>query len=330
MSLPQNTYSELFFAHPNATQYLSNTLGSELYNTIKHMLQNPTDTTTINNMINSLNSGYDNTETQTGEQPYHLCNKVDEIENITSKCVKSIWSNHLAKLLNVHNIAGDDNTDLDNLLLQLSSNNNNKSLQVVNEQFEHEHSKIKTKYEDMIHLTNQIKNKSYNDLDQLLNDNESLIENIFSGNSGELKTYLSLQHKYTNQYNDVLGKLNKTRDMLLNSFNAMKYLNKNLSLSTNDANYQEQINNCIQSLNIDKLIYNWLEYKCKLEMFQSFIKSPIFELKCMICNIKTNDNNHLQLLDPCGHLLCSECNNSIQDHKCPYCRKYFTKGIRIY
>ena len=52
-----------------------------------------------------------------------------------------------------------------------------------------------------------------------------------------------------------------------------------------------------------------------LEMFQALQKT----IECPIC-LETIGNDKLQI-NNCGHLMCKDCYNRLQEKKCPVCRR---------
>ena len=70
------------------------------------------------------------------------------------------------------------------------------------------------------------------------------------------------------------------------------------------------------------------ELKKKLNIEREENKRIKEDHTCKIC--LNNQQNHVII--PCGHLICSDCVKSLDQHqkKCPICRGRFTKHINIY
>lgn len=211
-----------------------------------------------------------------------------------------------------------------------------KNIDVVNEE---ERKKI---IENINNSFNQLVEKKLvsnkdNKLNMLLNSDfiNNSVEKIKKINNerlelvGKFNKIIKLKH--------TLNKIEKDNAKILNNLSQINE-NKNNSDIKNMKNLFSDIDGKIASnlaekkIELEKILEN---IKNNLDVYNSnivFIQSLYSLLSlypvCCICN--TNSVN--QVLIPCGHTLCLDCNNNIIGRNCPMCRKNIDEriGIKFY
>lgn len=162
---------------------------------------------------------------------------------------------------------------------------------------------------------------------------QTLISSIDFNN--QLNNFKTKDHNLKNNNIDS-NVLNKSVIHFKHTKELIDYLlDVNMKINNGDIHFLEKINqensrlhkSCVDIEDKMKIIRNMIMISIKETVSDNEANELKVDSKtCPICF----ESEVSYCLNPCGHLICYECSNHINNSKCPTCRQHYSSKIKVY
>ena len=145
----------------------------------------------------------------------------------------------------------------------------------------------------------------------------------------DFRLFLLHRERMISRYHQLLEDFHTTDQILLYCLRTSCCSLLGGNSNGNSEDEDGRINEILAQCGITDLAKKWVNQLMMLEWWRENLYPNVDRLKCQVCQDVTNGQKRLNVLIPCGHIICQDCCRQING-TCPYCRTSYRLSQPVY